>query len=130
MVSRDTTIHIVAVTIALIVLAVATDSNLATGPMATAAVLLFYGLVLGGAHLYLALRDKDGMIPVESRWRYLAMLTVLLGVGAVIIYEGERTIATLKLESIGVGIIIFTLLVYFIVESAASYRALRSKGDQ
>lgn len=79
MVSRDTTVHVIAVTLVLIILAVTTNSDLVTGPTSTAVSLLCYGLVLGGAHLYLALRGEDGIVPVESRRRYLAMLTVLLG---------------------------------------------------
>lgn len=123
MVSRDTIVHLVAVTLALLLLLIADYANLLAelGPSIIVFV-LFYGIVFGGAHLYLALRGDDGMVPTGARWRYLAMLAVLLGAGVLSLYGGDRTLATIELETIGTVLIVLTLMAYFVSESIAGYR--------
>ncbi|OIB59063.1 hypothetical protein [Natrialba sp. SSL1] len=127
MVSRDTLVHIVSVTIGLLVLALVEYTGIGpeTGPAPVAVFLLFYGLVLGGAHFYLALRGEDGLIPVEARWRYVATLVVLLAAGAAIFYGGGRAIATIPLESLGYIVLVVTLAAYLVTESVSGYRASR-----
>lgn len=129
MVSRDTIVHTCAVVLAIAVLLGVEYYDVGTngGPAPVPVFLLFYGLVLGGAHLYLAVRGEDGLVPVEARWRYVAMLAVLLGAGAVIFYGGDRTVGTVRLEQVGFGIVAVTILGYFLTESVAGYRASRSE---
>lgn len=128
MVSRDTTVHIAAVLLGFV--AVLLVDNYSIGPETDATPIvgfvLFYGLVFGGAHLYLAIRGEDGMIPVEARWRYVTMLAVLLGAGAVVFYSGERTIASVSLGTIGFVVILLTVVSYLVTESIAGYQSSRS----
>lgn len=126
MVSRDTAVHVAAVLIAFSILFVAGYYDVAeTGPASVVLFLLFYGLVLGGAHLYLAVRGADGLVPVEARWRYVTVLAVLLVAGAAVFYGGDRTLATIELETIGMAVVVVTTVVYVVTESVAGYRASR-----
>ncbi|WP_436344828.1 hypothetical protein [Natronorubrum sp. FCH18a] len=129
MVSRDTSVHVGAVLLGIAVLVMVEYVGIgpAEGPTPVSVFLLFYGLVLGGAHFYLAVRGEDGLVPVDARWRYVAMLAVLLVAGAVVFYGGERTVATVELEMVGLAAIVLTLLAYFVSESVAGYRASRSQ---
>ncbi|MCU4740430.1 hypothetical protein OB955_01605 [Halobacteria archaeon AArc-m2/3/4] len=128
MVSRDTAVHICAVVAAFLLLVVIEYAGAGSGadPAPFPVFLLFYGLVLGGAHLYLAIRGESGLVPVEARWRYVAMLAVLLGAGAVIFYGGDRTVGTVRLEQLGFAIVVVTIVAYFLTESIAGYRESRS----
>lgn len=129
MVSRDTVAHVGAVLLALVVLLVAVFFDVGQGSTTGTAALfvLVYGLVLGGGHLYLAVRGEDGMVPVEARWRYVAMLAVLIGAGAVATFGGDRSIATIEVRSIAYAAIVATTAGYVLIESVAGYRASRSE---
>lgn len=124
MVSRDTTVHIGAVMLALLVFLVLELLNIGSGDGEVSIVvfLLVYGLVFGGAHLYLALRGEDGMVPVAARWRYIAMILVLLGAGAVSLEYGNRTIASVELNTIALLVAVLTLVAYFVTENVSAYR--------
>ena len=126
MISRETAVHLVAVGLAfgsLLAVDAATDGPVPSVP----AFLLFYGVVLGGAHFYLAVRGEDGMVPVASRWRYVTLLAVLFTTGAVITYWGDRTVAAIEIESIGTAIIGLALVAYLLTESIDGYRASRTE---
>ncbi|WIV68082.1 hypothetical protein [Natrialbaceae archaeon AArc-T1-2] len=127
MVSRETIVHVCAVLLAVFLLFALEYAGILpeTGPAPVWVALLFYGLVFGGAHLYLALRGEGGIVPVEARWRYLAMLVVLLGAGAVIVSAGDRSIVGVELESVGIAVVVLTVLVYFVDEAVAGYRSAR-----
>lgn len=127
MVSRDTVVHLAAVALALLVLLVASyfELDVAEGPIAIAVILLFYGLTFGGAHLYLAVRGEDGIVPAAARWRYVAMLAVLLGAGAASLYGGGQTVATVELGTIALAVGLVTVAVYLVTESLAGYRESR-----
>lgn len=129
MVSRDTAVHVQAVLLAFLVLAFlsAYDAGPETGPASVAAFLVFYGLVLGGAHFYLAIRGEDGLIPVEARWRYVVALAVLLVAGAVLLLGGEYTVGPVATETIATVVIVVTAVAYLVTESIAGYRATRSE---
>ena len=129
MVSRDTTVHAAAVALAVVVLALVTQLGIDSGPPAIAATLLAYALVLGGAHFYLALRGEDGIVPVESRWRYLAMLAVLFAGVTLAALGGERTLGSLALDTLGAAVTVGALLVYFVAEGIAGYRATGADGE-
>lgn len=128
MISRELSAQIGAVSVAFLVLLVAAhfDMGVGTGPVAIGVALLFNGIIFGGAHLYLALRDDDGMVPVEARWRYVAMLGGLLGGGA-LVYGGDRTIATVTLSTIGIAVMVLAVSSYLITETIASYRDTRAE---
>ncbi|WP_226041090.1 hypothetical protein [Natrinema sp. DC36] len=128
MVSRELSAQIGTISVAFLVLLVAAyfDVGVGTGPAAVAVALLFNGLVFGGAHLYLALRGDDGMIPVEARWRYVAMLGGLLG-GGVLVYGGDRTIAAVTLNTIGIAVMALAVSSYLVTETIASYRDTRAE---
>ena len=123
MVSRDTQIHIGAVTVAILFLAVVSVSGLDTGPLAVAAAVVFYAIVFGGGHFYLALRGEDGIVPVASRWRYLAMLAVLFAGVIIAGAGGGRSIAGVTVEQLGAGLAVGAIVVYLVVEGVAGYRA-------
>jgi len=129
MVSRDTSVHIVAVVLGLVALFLIDHYTIGpeNGTTPIAGFLLFYGSVFGGAHLYLALRGEDGMVPVSARWRFIALLAVLLGAGAVVFYAGERTIASVSLSTIGLGVILGSVVSYVLLESLAGYRSTHSE---
>lgn len=128
MVSRELSVQIGALSVAFFVLLVATyfDVGVGTGPAAIVVALLFNGIVFGGAHLYLALRGDDGMVPVQARWRYVAMLGGLLGGGA-LVYGGDRTIATVTLSTIGIAVMALAVSSYLVTETIASYRDTRAE---
>ena len=69
--SHDTITHVVAIVLAFGLLFVATPLDIGTSsvtePASIVLFVVFYGLIFGGSHLYLALRGEDGMVPVESR---------------------------------------------------------------
>ena len=126
MVSRETIVQVVVVIVAIALLVVAESVGVATdGVQSTALFVVFYGLVLGGAHLYLAARGEDGIVPVESRWRYLTALAVVLVVTVGITYGGDRTVAGVALESVGLAVVVVTVLAYLLAESVAGYRSSR-----
>ena len=129
MISRGTSVHIVAVVVCITVLGIleSTDFGPELGSPPIVGFLLFYGLVLGGAHFYLAVRGEDGLIPVDARWRYVAALVVLLVAGAGTVYGGDRTVATIELETVGTVVIVLTVVAYFVTESVAGYRASRAR---
>ncbi|QLK25696.1 hypothetical protein HYG81_16680 [Natrinema zhouii] len=128
MVSRELSAQIGALSVAFLLLLVTAyfDVGVGTGPAAIAVALLFNGIIFGGAHLYLALRGDDGMVPVEARWRYVAMLGGLLGGGA-LVYGGDRTIATVTLSTIGIAVMVLAVSSYLVTETIASYRDTRAE---
>jgi len=124
MISRDTTVHIGAVLLAILLFMLIEYLNIWTerGDLSVVAALLIYGLVFGGAHFYLALRGEDGMIPVVARWRYVALLCVLLLTAAVSIMYGTQTIAGIEISTIALLVAVFTLVVYLVTENISAYR--------
>jgi len=84
MVSRETEVHVVAVTLALAMLAAvgyfAPDFD---DPVYLAGLLPYNALIIGGAHFYLAWRGEEGTVPVSSRWRFLLALAAVVGLPAV-----------------------------------------------
>ncbi|WP_254764271.1 hypothetical protein [Natrinema marinum] len=130
MVSRELFAQLGAVSLAVLVLLVAAffDIGVGTGPAAIAVAILFNGIVFGGAHLYLALRGDDGMIPVEAQWRYVAMLCGLPGGGALVAVS-DGTFATVPLRTVGFAVMALAVGSYLVTETIASYRdTLRSNG--
>ena len=129
MVSRDTRAHVVALLIAVVVLVVLSELVVLpeTEFVTVSFLLLFYGLVLGGAHAYLALRGYNGLVSVEARLRYLAMLAILLVTGGLIFLAGTETIFGMELGTIGFAIIVVTVIGYLVGESLDAYRESREE---
>lgn len=129
--SRDTVAHVFAVVVAFLLLFAAAAQDIGTGsltePASLALFVVFYGLVFGGSHLYLALRGEDGMVPVESRWRFVGTLGVVLVLGVVIAVAGGRTIGSVPVQSIGLTLAALVGLVYLVLEARAGYRGTYSE---
>ena len=127
MVSRDTQVHTAAVVLAVLVLALFTSVAPDSGPLALVAAVLFYAIVLGGAHFYLAVRGEDGIVPVASRWRYLGMLAALFVGAGIAVVGGGRTVASVGLGRLGTAVVVGALVVYLVLEGVAGYRATESE---
>ncbi|WP_128476583.1 hypothetical protein [Halorussus pelagicus] len=130
MLSRDTTVHIATVALAYVLLVLV--NSLSGGSDGTAvevlAYLLLNGLVLGGAHLYLAVRGEDGLVPTAARWRYVAAIAVLLSVGATTLYAGDYVVASVELRTVASALTVLAVVGYFVAEGVAGYRATLSDG--
>jgi hypothetical protein len=126
-ISSGTKVHtaIVLVAVALVALAgyagVLPDSTPAAGGIA----LLFWGVVLGGSHLYLAVRGGDGSVPVRSRWRYLGALAALLGLTAVGILGAGRTVGPVRVDTVTAVLGVLVAVAYLVVASLEGYRSSR-----
>jgi len=131
MVSRDTSVHVGAVLVALALLGAVEVAGLGStsGPASLGIALAVYGLVLGGSHLYLAVRGEDGLVPVSARWRYLAALVVFALALAIIGYGGGRTLGPVSLETVGTVVAALAVVGYLAVESVSGYRATRPETD-
>ncbi|MFP8957459.1 hypothetical protein ACLI4Y_12070 [Natrialbaceae archaeon A-CW3] len=127
MVSRDTVVHVVVASLAIVLLVLADVAGLGITEGATAGVVFiaFYGMILGGAHLVLALLGEDGMIPVEARWRYVTALAVVLVGAGLVAYGGTSSIGPLEFRTLGYALVGITAVVYVVVEGLAGYRDTR-----
>lgn len=124
-VSRETAVHASAVLLGIMLLLAAEslfDIGAASPVLSGVVIVLFYGLVLGGAHLYFALRGEDGVVPLEARWRYLVLLAIVFTSGAVAAYGQDTTVGPVELRDFGVGVALLALLVYAVAEFASGYR--------
>lgn len=127
MFSRDTTLHFGAVAVASAFLLAVRYGLGHEGEVPLWAVLLFYGVALGGSHLYLGLRGEDGLVPALSRWRYLTALAVLLLAAATLSYASGQTIAAIDLGTVAATVAVVTVAWFFLTESVEGYRASRSE---
>ena len=131
MVSRDTVVHVVVASLAIVLLVLADVAGLGITEGATAGVVFiaFYGVILGGAHLVLALLGEDGMIPVEARWRYVTALAVVLVGAGLVAYGGTSSIGPLEIRTLGYALVGITAVVYVVVEGVAGYRDTRPQAE-
>jgi hypothetical protein len=129
MFSRETNAQMAAVLVGfLLLITVQMVLNISTNSiMSVGVAALFYAIVFGGAHLYLALVEKDDAdLPVTARWR-----TVLLVVGlATLALVGHGLVALTELSEqviIGTasGIAVLCILVYWYLEARDGYREVR-----
>lgn len=125
MISLDTAVHVVAVVVAIALVGGVQLIGLVpeTDTAMVALLFVFYGFVLGGSHLVLALAGKDGLVPVASRWRYVATLAILFAIGAAVVVAGDGAIWGLEIGTIGLGAVVVTLVAYLYVESSDGYRS-------
>jgi phosphatidylglycerophosphate synthase len=124
MVSTETKVHLGAASLAIAVVAVADVMGLLSEPglASGVTVLIAYGLLFGGAHLYLAVRGDGGMVPVEARWRYLVMLGILLGTGGLLLVGSNQQVGPVSVYTIGAAVVVSTIVGYFIIEGVAGYQ--------
>lgn len=126
MLSRDTTVHLGALTLAVGVLLLATV--LEVGDTTAGRVLLgvaFYGLALGGAHLYLGLRGEDGIVPAEARLRYVVTLAIVLSAWALLVLAGDVQLGPVDLHTLALLLAGLVVGGYVALEALAGYRASR-----
>jgi Ca2+/H+ antiporter len=93
------------------------------------AVILFDATIIGGGHLYLALRGEDAGFPVRSRWRTVALVTTLAGIAftAQVLYR-MTGLADQSITYVAVGIAVVSVVAYWYLEARDGYRD--SKADQ
>lgn len=128
MVSRDTRVQIVVGLLAFAVLIGASQFGYTDdGPATLAVLVVAYGLFFGGAHLYLAIRGDGGVIPVESRWRYVGALAIVMASAVLIAAVGDLSLGPATVETVGLGVIVLTASGYLITESTSGYRASRTE---
>lgn len=123
MVSRDTTVH--AVVVALAIVAVVALNALfpdQQGPTVTFVALLLYGLILAGAHLFLAWLGDDGLVPVKSRWRFVGVVALLVALVGVLLFTGPVTVAGVSSHAVATVLGVGVALAYWILEASAGYR--------
>jgi len=125
MVSRDTKVQIGTVAATLIAFFGAEYAGLLpdAGPSLGAVVLIFYAVIFGGSHLYLAVRGEDGMVSVRSRWRYVATLAVLLLAGIVYVVAGGVTVGSVSVGVAALVVAVVAAAAYVVVESIDAYRS-------
>ena len=129
MVSRDTQVHLATVAATLVVLLGAQYVGLLPdgGPALGVLVLVSYGAIFGGSHLYLALRGDEGMVSVRSRWRYLATLAVVLSAGTVYVVAGGVTVGPVSVGTIALVAAGIAAAAYVVTESIDAYRSSADK---
>jgi hypothetical protein len=124
MVSRETTVHVISATLAIAIFVLFSFFGPDESSQTVSALLfvVVYGLMFGGGHFYLALRGEDGVVPVKSRWRFIGLLVVYLGAGAVSLSYGNSTVASIQLNTIVFVVVVTALVVYLVVENVDAYR--------
>ena len=122
MLSRDTAIHLSAVLVALAVLTIASlAAPSLDDPLYLGALLVFHAILFGGAHAYLAWRGEGGMVPVDSRVRFVVALLVVLGLGAIGALGPDGEVAGVSFDAILFAIGGLVALAYFLTEARAGY---------
>ena len=125
MVSRDTKVQLGTVVLTFLVLLGAQYVGVLPdgGPALGVVVLVSYGVIFGGSHLYLALRGEDGMVSVRSRWRYVATLAVVLLSGIMSVLGDGVTIGPISVRTAALVVAGIVAVAYVVVESIDAYRS-------
>lgn len=91
------------------------------------ATILLDVTIVGGAHLYLALRGDDEGFPVRARWRTVALVTELGAVAFLANAMFRLTMIPDRWIRIGaITIAVVSIAVYWYVEARDGYRNSRS----
>ncbi|WP_436923767.1 hypothetical protein [Halosimplex amylolyticum] len=123
MVSRDTAVHVTVVALAFASLAALSPSVVdAESPFAVVAFVAFNGVVLAGAHLYLAWRGEDGLVPVSARWRFVATVGAIVGLGVIAALTDPVAVGPLTTDGLLAALGGLVALGYLFVEARAGYR--------
>jgi len=124
--SRDTAIHLSAVAIGLAVLVAASLVAPSIGDgVYVVTLLVFYAIVFGGAHAYLAWRGEDGMVPVDSRRRFVLALAIVLAIAAVGAFGPDLHVGGVALDSILFAAGGLVAIGYLVLEARAGYHERR-----
>jgi len=124
MLSRDTRVHLSVVGLAVAGLAVGSQLTPdPLGPLAIIGVLLYNGLVLAGAHLYLAWRGEDGLVPVASRWRFIGAVAIVLVLGGISLLTDPVSVGPVSSDGLLAGFAVLVAVSYLLLEASAGYRA-------
>ncbi|MFB6196620.1 MAG: hypothetical protein ABEI80_10645 [Haloplanus sp.] len=122
MVSRDTTVHaaVVAASVAAL-LALSWTFPDADGPVLTLVVLVLYGFVLAGAHLFLAWLGEDGVVPVSSRWRFVGVVAGVLVLGGVSLVTDPVSLGPVSSDFVFAVLAVAGILAYWVLEARSGY---------
>ncbi|MFC7142305.1 hypothetical protein ACFQMA_21005 [Halosimplex aquaticum] len=123
MVSRDTAVHVTVVALAFAGMAVLSPFVFdAESPVAFAALAAFNGVVLAGAHLYLAWRGEDGLVPVSSRWRFVGAVGVIVALGAASAVTDPVAVGPVTTDGLLAAIGGVVAIGYLFLEARSGYR--------
>lgn len=126
MVSRETRIQIVVGVLATAMLIAVTSLTEPTNSTVYASVLLvYYGMIFGGTHLYFTWRGQDGSVPIDSRRRFLLTLLAVLILGAIGAFGPDTRVGGVSTDALLAWIAVTILLLYWMLEARAGYLANR-----
>jgi len=122
MVSKDTTVHaaVVAVSIAALLVLSWTFPDVES-PVLTFAVLVLYGFVLAGAHLFLAWLGEDGIVPTTSRWRFVGLVAGVVVLAAVAVLTDPISLGPVSSDFVLAVVAIAGILAYWVLEANSGY---------
>jgi len=123
MVSRETRVHVVAVLLGLLALVGFGWWSGGTAPtwIEFGVLVVYNGLVFGGAHLYLALRGDGEAVPLDARWRFLGFLAVWVSLLGAMAVAGPAEVGGVAVFSVlGVAMLI-AFAAYFLFEARSGY---------
>jgi hypothetical protein len=122
MVSRDTAVHAVVVAVAIAALfALNLSFPDLDGSVLTVAVLGCYGLVLGGAHLFLAWSGDDGLVPVASRWRFVGVVAGVVVLGVTSLVTDPVSLGPVSSDAVLTVVAVTGVLGYWALEARSGY---------
>lgn len=127
MVSRDTRVHLAAIGAAVVLLAVTSLLSLDSGTHLAVGIVA-YGVVVAGAHAYLAWRGEDGLVPVAARRRFVAAVALLLALGAAGALGPDGRLLGVPYDSVLAGVGVLVALAYLLYEARDGYLASRADG--
>ncbi|GGK61911.1 hypothetical protein [Haloarcula sebkhae] len=125
MVSRDTKLQIGLVSVVIIV-SVLRPFVFPLGRLGSVA--FFAGanfVILGGAHLYLALVGDSETISVAARWRYIGVAAMVAVASFLRVVAGRTSVGSVTLNQLLGSVLAVTVVSYLVYEARAGYLASR-----
>lgn len=95
--------------------------------ISTTVFVVSYFVLVAGAHLYMAVRGESGDVPVDSHWRFVGVVALLLGLGLVgWAIRDAQPIAGVD-PAFVVGMVALAVIVGYVwIEALEGYRAVTS----
>ena len=122
MVSRDTRVHAAVVAVSILALLAFSWAFPDTeSPVLVFAVLVVYGFILAGAHLFLAWLGEDGVVPVSSRWRFVGIVAGVLLLGAISLVTDPVQLGPVSSDFVLAVVAVAGILVYWVLEASSGY---------